>query len=84
VRNLRVSVAGQVGQARCFAQRIEIDGLRAPGGFAGEGEALAPGKGIDRARLADVGTPDESQLGRAGRRQVTRARGGREEPCLRE
>jgi hypothetical protein len=68
LRHAGIAIARQIDEPRGLAERIEIDRLRAPGGLADEGEALAAEERIDCARLADVGAPGEGDLGRAGRR----------------
>src|ERR1044071_3801892 len=84
LRDLRVSVARKVHQARASAKLEEVDGLRASGRLAGEREALAPGQGVDRARLAYVRAADEGELGRTRWRHVGRACARGEKLRLRE
>jgi len=66
------------------AELVEIDGLRAARRLAGEGEALAAEKRVDRARLADVRAPGEGQLRRPRSRDIGRPAGRGEKLCLRE
>jgi len=84
VRRARVAVAREVDQPGAGAKLVEVDGLRAAGRLAREGEALAPEQGVDRARFADVRAPGEGELGRARRRDIARPAGRGEKLCLRE
>jgi hypothetical protein len=88
VGRAREAVARKVDQPRLrpafLSKRIEVDGLRAARGLAGERQTLALDQRVDRARLADVRAPGEGQLGRPRGRNIAWAAGRREKLCLRE
>ncbi len=68
----RVAIAWQVDQNQPFAQVEEIELPGAPGRVRDSGQGLAPGQGVDQARLADVGAAGEGDLGQGGFGQALR------------
>ena len=49
-----IAVARKIGQSRPITEVIEIDRLGTAWRLAEKGQSLAAGKGVDRARFADI------------------------------
>jgi len=86
--NLGVAVAGQVGKDQLvpsyrawLSQREEVDGACASW-RRGDLGCLFADQRIEQARFADVRTPKESDLRRAGLRELSGVHGREQELCL--
>jgi len=91
LRRLGIAVARHVDEGEGIGDVEEIELAGAARRVGGPGQFPDPGQGIDKGRLADIGTAGKGDFNARGRRQLVKCRhsqheggGGRKQPAARQ